>query len=80
MNRQQYRFVHRENLLAGLVTPHTGRVVQWQNRGLVNHKREFDSHSDLHLYSRIAQSVAQVTVNHLVAGSSPAAGANAPFV
>ncbi len=38
--------------------------------------RGFDYHQLHHLYSPIAQSVERMTVNHDVAGSSPAGGAN----
>jgi hypothetical protein len=55
-----------------------GAMAEWLRRGLQILARRFDSGSRLH-WSGIAQLVEQMTVNHWVAGSSPAAGAINPW-
>ena len=67
-----------------------GHVAEWLRRRLQIFVSQFDSGRDLHknlvvlffqkkyvaFYSSVAQLVEQLTVNQLVAGSSPARGAN----
>ena len=68
-----------------------GHVAEWLRRGLQILVSQFDSGRGLQkinlvlikkksklsfLYSSVAQLVEQLTVNQLVAGSSPARGAN----
>jgi hypothetical protein len=66
-----------------------GHVAEWLRRGLQILPSQFDSGRGLQkigcfiilkkvcsIYSSVAQLVEQLTVNQLVAGSSPARGAN----
>ena len=66
-----------------------GHVAEWLRRGLQILLSQFDSGRGLQnlvvlfsqkkyvaIYSSVAQLVEQLTVNQLVAGSSPARGAN----
>ena len=71
----------------------TGHVAEWLRRGLQILLSQFDSGRGLQktscfiilkkvcsINSSVAQMVEQLTVNQLVAGSSPARGANQPVL
>ena len=56
------------------LSSYTPKILRWRRLGKIGLRRHF-----LFIYSSIAQSVERMTVNHDVAGSSPAWGAKLPL-